>query len=161
MRSDGLSCRCCSETSRFPAGEWEEKRRVSHFISSCFLEKQKVWEEELHLCISDTKSDVAVHLQPSSCCFFSWFNYIPAQFRALRKGSESSEPTPFTARGNISPEAVMHSDVNLWCRLNLWVNIKKEGSYNLLRSSFCSGERESSRLVFQFFVWFCLSSRLL
>lgn len=46
----------------------------------------------------------------------------------------------------------MSSEVSLWCRLNLRVNIKKEGSYNLLRSSFCSGERESSRLVFQFFV---------
>lgn len=152
MCSDGLGCRCCSGTSRFPAGERKKKRRVSHFISSCFLEKLKLWEEELHLRISDTKSDVEVHLQPSSCWFFSWLNYLPAQFPALRRGSESSEPTPFAARGNISPEAAMRSDVNLWCRLNLRVNIKKEGSYNLLRSSFCSGERESSRLVFQFFV---------
>lgn len=36
--------------------------------------------------------------------------------------------------------------------MGIRVNIKKEGSYNLLRSSFCSSVCESSLLVFQFFV---------
>lgn len=61
----------------------------------------------------------------------------------------SLEPLPFTARIGGGGTC---SDGNLRGCLNLGVGVKKEGSYKLLCSSFCS--RESSFPMFQFLVLF-------
>lgn len=109
---------------------------------------------------NDTKSEGEVYLQPPWCSFFLLSQIISRQsfdpfkddLRFLRAAFFHCEEGE-----TITVDVGMCSDVNLWCRLNLWVNIKEEGSYNLLYSSFCSRVCESSLPVFQFFLWFPFS----
>lgn len=162
MHSDGLDF--CLRTFLFYISSSGEKKCLSHFISSVWREgKKKKTFCKLHLCVeNDTKSDREVYLQRS------WYSFsLPSQIisqppfqddlRVLRAGFHQHDE-----QGNIAVEIRTFSDVSLWCRLNLWVNIKKQGSYNLLCSSFCSNVCDSTLLCssFWFFFSFYASSNI-
>lgn len=96
----------------------KRKKKKSHFIS--FIKKKK-----LQLGVENNTKSSSSHFQ-------SLFQDIwESQPISLRMRCREIKKQPCV-------EIRTYSDVNLWCRLNLWVNIKKEGSYNLLCSSFCS-----------------------
>lgn len=149
MHSDGLHF--FLRTFRLPAGE--KKKRLSHFISSIYLKKKKKKggkkSSANFISAENDKSDGEVYLQPSWCSVF-----LLSQIISRQSFDPFKDDLRFFHREEgetITVEAGMRSDANLWCRLNLWVNIKEEGSYNLLCSSFCSSVCESSLPVFQFF----------
>lgn len=173
MHSDGLHFCLRAFTLRFPAGEKKKRKCLSHFISSIKKKKEekknprqtssqcrkwhKVWQGSL-------SAAVLMFSVKLSLCTVS----LPFQddLRVLRAASFQREEEE-----NITVEIRMCSDVNLWCRLNLWVNIKKEGSYNLLCSSFCLSvsmrKRRMDRLflcssfvLFSFHVLFNICQRL-